>query len=142
MKIFHLLYISTSIAPAKSETIQSLLDVSSKNNKAKDISGLLIYRSGYFIQLLEGDETVVNTLVARIQRDARHRDLKIVLSFKDEKRLFPHWSMGLITDDQDADMLALLSKKLTSSKIENRDNMAPEAIEILKSFSKKYRKHR
>lgn len=64
-----------------------------KNNTRDGITGALICRHDIFLQLLEGPVTEVNASIARIERDDRHVDMKILLSEHVEIRMFGDWAM-------------------------------------------------
>jgi hypothetical protein len=55
---------------------------------------MLLYRSGYFIQALEGDAERVRALYDKIAKDPRHRNVLMVYNKPIEKRTFGSWSMG------------------------------------------------
>ena len=55
---------------------------------------MLVYHAGSFLQILEGPPDVVEALVAKIKRDPRHHDFKLLLGEESEEREFDEWSMG------------------------------------------------
>ncbi len=62
-------------------------------NARDDITGALICRADLYLQWLEGPEAAVRGAFARIARDARHLDVRCLLSGPVEDRLFPAWAM-------------------------------------------------
>jgi len=58
-----LLYISDAKAPMSPVDLDSLMANSKRKNIANDLTGLLLYSAGHFIQLLEGDWQVVARLL-------------------------------------------------------------------------------
>lgn len=89
-----LTYLSTAKVPYSPSDLDELLTTSRERNQADDLTGLLLYAGGHFIQTLEGSARVVDATFARIQRDERHRNLYITLREGIETRVFPDWSMG------------------------------------------------
>src|SRR5688572_12980573 len=75
-----LLYVSTSIKLFSEEELLEMLKVSRDNNKALDITGLLLYKGGNFMQVLEGPDEVVNSLYEKIKIDPRHKDVTVISS--------------------------------------------------------------
>jgi hypothetical protein len=71
-----------------------LLEQSRQHNGAHDITGLLVYRDQAFVQVLEGERSVVEALYAKIAVDPRHEDVVLITSEQQVKRNFPDWSMG------------------------------------------------
>ncbi|MGE5087131.1 MAG: BLUF domain-containing protein [Bacillota bacterium] len=97
--IFHLVYISHAADDLSYSDIRNILNVSRFHNAEAGITGVLILREGYFLQVLEGDEAQVKSLVSRIERDDRNHSLKIVIEDQSEKRLFSEWSMAFLDGD-------------------------------------------
>lgn len=89
-----LTYLSTATDPYDDSALSELLSTSRTNNHAADLTGMLLYAGGHFIQTLEGPEDVVDATFARIERDPKHRDVFIALREEVPSRTFPDWSMG------------------------------------------------
>ena len=53
-----------------------------------------MHRNGYFLQVLEGEPDSIDNLLARLRRDARHEDLKIIHDSSVVSLLFSNWAMG------------------------------------------------
>ena len=71
-----------------------LLEKSRKNNSALDITGMLLYKDGNFMQFLEGPKEAVLALAARIKLDPRHRGVIVLLQEEHTGREFDQWAMG------------------------------------------------
>ncbi|HYX32298.1 MAG TPA: BLUF domain-containing protein [Oligoflexus sp.] len=93
-KFFQLAYLSRATEPFEEAELFQLIDHSQKNNKAKGLSGMLVYNSGYFLQLLEGPADLVNATMDRIARDPRHVDIKRVFENQASQRIFGSWYMA------------------------------------------------
>ncbi len=92
--MFFLVYISSATQPFSVDDLSTLLAVSRKNNAELGITGMLLYKDGNFMQVLEGDEGAVRGLYARIEADPRHDgEITLQQGFA-EGRQFPDWSMG------------------------------------------------
>ncbi|MBV7265594.1 BLUF domain-containing protein [Erythrobacter ani] len=89
------LYISTAPSLSRDE-VDSILDSSARNNPANGITGLLIYNGRNFLQLLEGDEAELVSLMVRITHDPRHTGISILESNRIERRSCPDWAMKRI----------------------------------------------
>jgi hypothetical protein len=76
--------------------IQSILSAARRNNSACGITGALIFNSGIFAQVLEGDLRAVEAIFERIQRDERHGEVQVLAFEKTPARTFPGWSMGYV----------------------------------------------
>jgi len=94
LSIYQVLYHSHVTAAPKEADLQHLLDQSRRYNVTHQITGLLLYSDGRYVQVLEGAEADVRALYARIQRDARHERLVTVSAGPGSQRHFADWRMG------------------------------------------------
>lgn len=86
------LYIST--APSLSrEDVDSILASSERNNPARGVTGLLLYNGRNFLQLLEGEESELVSLMVRISHDPRHTGISMIDRKIVEERACPDWAM-------------------------------------------------
>ncbi len=92
--MFYLVYVSSATRPFSGEDLRALLETCRKNNAELGITGMLLYKDGNFMQVLEGDEEAVRGLYARIAADPRHGGEMILQQGFTEGRQFPDWSMG------------------------------------------------
>lgn len=92
--LYSLVYASTAISPFDDAGLEELLRRSRERNDAKQISGLLLYRRGRFIQFLEGPEAEVRELFAAIERDPRHLTPRILNEGHPDRRQFADWTMA------------------------------------------------
>jgi len=93
-KILQFAYLSRATEPFEEAELFQLIDHSQKNNKPKGLSGMLVYNSGYFLQLLEGPEDLVQSLMDTIGRDPRHVDIQRVFENHTSQRIFGSWYMA------------------------------------------------
>ena len=92
--VFFLVYVSSATLPFSGEDLRALLATCRKNNAELGVTGMLLYKDGNFMQVLEGDEETVRGLYARIEADPRHGgEITLQQGFA-EGRQFPDWSMG------------------------------------------------
>lgn len=94
-----LVYVSLETHPMTDSDLVDILAVAREKNIKLEITGLLLYRGGFFMQLLEGPEDAVDTLYDRIRRDVRHSDVLLIYKETIVEREFPGWSMGFSTID-------------------------------------------
>lgn len=92
--MLQLIYASAATVEFTSADLQQLLKTSRDNNEAIDVSGMLLYHEGSFLQILEGEEKDVAPLYAKIEKDERHTNTRILLRAEIEERSFGNWRMG------------------------------------------------
>jgi len=123
--VLQLIYTSREFRPLSEADLKRLVNHSRARNQKDHVTGFLYYSSGTFLQLLEGDEAIVEATFARIQDDFRHVNPTII--FKDNtatERLFEDWSMeiadpkstsaimrGFFQTDKDLDLTKLDAEK-------------------------------
>jgi hypothetical protein len=93
-ELISLVYSSTATAEFGDEELAQLLHVCRANNARLDVTGILLYRDGRFLQVLEGSREAVHSLMMAIARDPRHDDVRILLEDRVGERSFPEWTMA------------------------------------------------
>lgn len=89
-----LVYVSSARQPLTKAELLELLERACRQNEAKNVTGLLLYRAGNFMQLLEGAEETVERLFAKISADPRHWAVTALQRSQAKERMFPRWSMA------------------------------------------------
>jgi hypothetical protein len=62
-------------------------------NERDGLTGALLCRSDLYLQLLEGPDAKVSAAYARIRRDDRHLDIRLLVNRPVPGRLFGDWAM-------------------------------------------------
>lgn len=94
-----LIYLShiTSTGLSNSSTLNDIAEVSIKHNNIDNITGILCYGNGCFLQCVEGTEQALTNLKNRLLVDNRHKDLTILDFSALTERRFLGWSLRSIT---------------------------------------------
>lgn len=92
--MYRLTYVSSAVVPFTNDALRSLLVRSRSNNEREGITGMLLYKGGNFMQVLEGEREAVLETQNRIFRDVRHRGHIVLLGETVLERRFGQWSMG------------------------------------------------
>ena len=98
--MFYLIYVSSAVQLMDDEALLSLLQQSRKKNARLEVTGMLLYKQGNFMQLLEGEKEVVLELFDTIKKDSRHKDLITIITDDIADRNFEDWSMGFQNMDK------------------------------------------
>jgi hypothetical protein len=136
MAIISLVYVSVSAHNLTDEELKEILEVSRQNNQALEITGMLLYRDGYFLQALEGEESTVMPLYERIRADDRHRRVLLIHKTTVQQRSFPDWSMGFNKiSDEEAEALPGFTNFLQDPSDHTYFSQNPgRAVKLLESF--------
>ncbi len=75
-------------------TVLEDINKSAKNkNKECNITGVLFFHDGQFLQIIEGEEKDLRNLMSHIENDDRHCEINYLIDTPVEKRGFPDWNM-------------------------------------------------
>lgn len=100
-------------------------------NARTHVTGVLVSAGNRFMQVMEGEHTVIESLLQRISRDARHGDMAVALDEAVSTRIFSHWNMGSLYlheryDSSSANWLSVQAKvnRLLSADGITRDSVS------------------
>jgi len=91
--VYSYVYLSRASDDFDERDIDSIVEVSRRNNTRDGVTGMLLYKDGRFLQILEGDEAKVREIASRIEADPRHDEVTVIFDGK-MPQLFNDWSMG------------------------------------------------
>lgn len=93
-------YVSKFIVSTNGAMIPSgLADIFSTSrlkNREYNITGVMSYKQGRYIQVLEGDTENIDRLLANIEKDPRHQEMEVLLDFPISRRYFPDEPMKIL----------------------------------------------
>jgi len=100
--MFRLVYSSSARSGMTEDELKLILESAKVRNARRGVTGMLLFRDGVFLQLLEGEEVDVRYVYNRIVNDPRHQRVVNLLQEKIDQRDFASWSMGyqVPTDEQ------------------------------------------
>ena len=93
MAITQLIYASDLVNLDEAQ-LAPILESAVRHNREDDISGMLLYSGGNFLQVLEGAHEQVRQTYQRICRDPRHNNILFLTQEEVDERHFSGWSMG------------------------------------------------
>lgn len=96
-----MIYCSQATHDVSPDELLDLLGAARDRNQKSGLSGMLLYCSQSFLQMLEGDGSALTATYERIARDPRHTNLRVLLDADVPARMFPDWSMGFEHVDED-----------------------------------------
>jgi hypothetical protein len=105
--LFTLIYGSHAVGETKPSDVMDILKVARKINKELEITGVLLYNKGWWLQVLEGSFSAVTSLFFNhIQKDKRHTNVTLLVLDPTTQRHFANWDMGFYStqDEQDSNL--------------------------------------
>nr|WP_314857774.1 BLUF domain-containing protein [uncultured Undibacterium sp.] len=138
MNLLQIIYAS-DLSNSNESELSAILDASVRNNEKNEITGMLVYKNGRFLQVLEGEKEAVLETYERIGKDPRHQSIVLLLKDEIESRDFKDWSMGFKKLlDSDLENFPIYAKYFDTALSDIDIAARPSiALEILKVFSTK-----
>lgn len=135
--MLRMVYVSSAVRKMDEPDLVELLRKVTTKNASLEITGLLLYHDGNFIQVLEGPEPAVRQVFATIGRDPRHRQVTVLLEEVSRERLFPEWSMGLrhlgrLNPEDRAACSTYISQPLTPIVLEKDPQRAMMLLQVFR----------
>lgn len=137
MALIRLIYVSSTTRQAGDEDLAQILATAREFNGQNGITGMLLFSDGNFMQVLEGEDTIVGKLMdEHIARDTRHQHIIVLEREPIAERDFPDWSMGFRHLDSglpaDRDGRVTINSLLNGSA---KDIRPGAALELLQMFA-------
>ena len=141
MALYTIVYASTATKEMSDDDLLLILEKSRTFNQLNGVTGLLLYREGFFIQVLEGEENIIDTLYEKIEHDIRHYNPLLIFKRPITERHFGQWAMGFRSPDLDAlKKISGFSDYIHSPKSKNVDDFSimfeSEITRLLYPFQK------
>jgi len=134
--MIHLIYVSSATRPMGEQDLLDLLQQSRSRNTRQQVTGMLVYRDGAFLQVLEGESADVQDIYRSIVMDNRNTGHYLIANEEITDRNFPNWSMGFkdltkYRADQLEGYSDILVKGASPDKIAKHKDMA---VSLLLNF--------
>jgi hypothetical protein len=91
--MYQLIYVSSSTGAFTREKFLDLAFVMSSQNTKIGITGMLVFKDGNFMEVLEGEESAVKELFSKINVDPRHTLVSVIQEGEISAREYPSWAM-------------------------------------------------
>lgn len=98
-RLTHLIYCSAATPEFNPADLKSILHIARSKNAQQSVTGMLLYTSGSFFQVLEGDEARLAELFVRLALDPRHKNVTRIIHEPIVRRSFGDWTMGYLEVD-------------------------------------------
>ena len=93
---YQLTYISEPFPWINVEDLHNILEIARSFNAENQITGCLIYSKKLFMQILEGDQEIIDALYERIAKDKRHFNIELLHTSNVGDRIFSNWAMAYL----------------------------------------------
>lgn len=132
----HIIYLSWAVAPFTTAQLQRLLTRARQRNTELAITGILLYGNEQFMQVLEGEEEVVQELYAQIRKDPRHHNILTFANKAVAQRAFPEWAMAFpsVSAQQFAAVTGYLPPASVPARVAGFSSADSHLFDVLRSF--------
>ncbi len=126
--------VASEIMP-KSKLYRILMEARSSNQR-NEITGVLIFAEGRFLQVIEGKAKAVESIMTGISLDPRHEEIRILHEGVIESRSFPNWLMAYLTSSQKelADWAGLRSTATLDEVLNELQASSGSQADLLRHF--------
>lgn len=93
-KLMQIVYVSAATKELDDDELHLIHESSQRHNGTQEVTGMLLYSQGSFIQVLEGEVPAVEECMSRISTDRRHHSIFRISEERVEAREFGSWAMG------------------------------------------------
>jgi hypothetical protein len=95
--LYQLVYSSVATEAMPKSKLYKILHGARAANAIANVTGLLVFAEGKFLQVLEGQKEVVCALMQKISMDHRHNNVRVVTEQAIDTRIFPSWKMAYVS---------------------------------------------
>lgn len=132
-------YLSTATSLPSVATLDAILADSRGWNADHDVTGLLLYHDGSFLQCLEGPEAGVEATYQKIMTASQHAGMIRLMDERAEVRLFPDWSMAFERPADGTPADAFEGLRQAGAKVAGDSPEARELTILVGSFLRTFR---
>jgi hypothetical protein len=127
-------YCSQAADTLGAEDVFRIVQISARNNVARQLTGFLSFGNGWFVQLLEGPSEEIDRLLSTLADDERHGSLTVVSDRTVPGRRFAKWRMQRLHDP--GELRARLGEALSDyarrgavlTELENMTGRSPVSV--------------
>ena len=130
--MYYIVYVSSSARLLTENELRVILIQNELKNKYNNITGLLLYSPGIFMQVLEGPRNAVEEAFRRIGDDIWNKDVVKLSEGSLRARVFSNWYMSFNTRLPES--FALYKTYLEPAAISLPENTPNPGIELVKIF--------
>jgi hypothetical protein len=123
-----IVYLSTATKPMSAAEIETLLDSARNFNATTNVTGVLMYLDGSFVQYIEGTESGLHKVCERIFNSHKHKNIMKIMEKSIASRIFPDWLMGSTTITN-SELF-----KLQALDVQDRFNSEATTVKFLKTI--------
>ena len=134
MSLTALAYVSSATHLLSEDELERLLETARQRNRIHEVTGVLLYNDGSFLQYIEGPPRGLAVVFQHIRQASQHQDIIELLDAPVAERIFPDWLMGFSQPTR-AELLSMSQASWQSSfdEIKSQEAKSP-GLTLLTGF--------
>lgn len=113
---------------------QFIFDQTLKKNTSLDISGVLVFNEGNFMQIIEGENDKISILYDKIKEDSRHHNIIEIINNPVKEKLFEGFETGYAVINN---LKGLYSLQVYLNLL-NQSNIRKSHLKLVSNIIKKF----
>ena len=94
---YQIIYSSQATAAMSLADLEQILVDARTGNERRNVTGVLVYVDGVFLQILEGEKETLRSLMRSIASDSRHTAVKVFHEVEVDGPTFKNWRMAYLS---------------------------------------------
>ena len=90
--MYTICYVSKGKDGLTTDDLEELFGYTLEYNTEHNITGILLYKAGSFLQVLEGNKQTLVSIFERIEQDPRHKEIFTILKGPCKRRIFGNYA--------------------------------------------------
>ena len=127
-------YVSQVSENISEEEIDKILEKSEEYNKNNDVTGILLFSEGNFLQVIEGKKEIVDPLFDKIKADYRHQGLIIIFNRPIQRAELNGYKADFITQHK------RINDENVSTYLKHIQTLDPKSQAVVKNLLKNFLK--
>lgn len=117
----YILYVSSFVKDYSTTDLDIMMKSFKENNLREGVTGVIIVSNRNVMQFIQGNKKNLQMLWSNIERDGRHKNIKVLMKGESDLILYKDWSLRYVhsTSDYDWDIRHMESTLSIQNKISN-----------------------
>ena len=127
-------YTATYLGSNLAQDLDAIRAASDRNNPGADITGVLVYDRGRFIQAVEGPVDAIESLLGRVHADPRAGGMDVLIDTATPARSLQEWTMRTLRIDTEPALDADTLRAFRDAYLRNFRPDAAGFIDLLRAL--------
>lgn len=111
-RLFSVMYTSVAVKNMSDAELDDILETARKRNASYQVTGVLLYAEGRFMQYLEGGLSDLHEVLMHIKSSRQHCNLEIAELISIERRAYKGWTMAFVSKKNSHSTLVVVNDQM------------------------------